>query len=182
MGTRRVYRDQNSDDILDINLKDFYGLYVCTGVFGSESAFFYGFCDDRGGAAAISRLVGVGLIRKGYYGFHSFYQILVFITSLVVVGWFEYGVRAGGGFNSFIEGNPRSVTLMLVVLVIHIIISTATTIYWAKTLWQAYGHYQDGSLPGGFSVRHIARAKLTLIGIFLTALTGIWVYLLLFVY
>jgi len=152
------------------------------GFLGTKAPFFMDFVTIVVALLPFLVWFGVGLVRKGYYGFHTFYQILVFITSVVVVGWFEYGVRAGGGFNSFIEGNPRSETLMLVVLIIHIIISTAATIYWAKTLWQAYRHYQDGSLPGGFSVRHIARAKLALISIFLTALTGVWVYLLLFVY
>ena len=152
------------------------------GFLGTKAPFFMDFVTIVVALLPFLVWFGVGLIRKGYYGFHSFYQIVVFITSLLVVGWFEYGVRVGGGFNSFIEGNPHSVTLLLAVLVVHIVISTATTIYWAKTLWQAYSHYQKGSLPGGFSVRHIARAKLTLFGIFMTALTGIWVYLLLFVY
>jgi len=152
------------------------------GFLGTKAPFFMDFVTIVVALLPFLTWFGVGLIRKGYYSFHAFYQIVVFVTSVVVVGWFEYGVRVGGGFNAFIEGNPRSVTLMLIVLIVHIVISTATTIYWAKTLWQAFGHYREGSLPGGFSVRHIARAKLTLCGIFLTALTGVWVYLMLFVY
>ena len=152
------------------------------GFFGTKAPFFMDFVTIVVALLPFLVWFGVGLVRKGYYATHTFYQISLFLISLLVVGWFEYGVRAGGGFNAFIEDNPRSVTLMLVILIVHIVISTATTIYWAKTLWQAYAHYRDGSLPGGFSVRHIARAKLTLIGIFLTALTGIWVYLMLFVY
>ena len=152
------------------------------GFLGTKAPFFMDFVTIVVALLPFLVWFGVSLIRKGYYALHTFYQIFIFLTSVIVVGWFEYGVRVGGGFSSFIEGNPRSVGFMMTVLVIHIVISTATTIYWAKTLWQAYRHYQDGSLPGGFSVRHIARAKLTLIGIFLTALTGVWVYLLLFVY
>jgi len=153
-----------------------------SGFLGTKAPFFMDFVTIVVAFLPLLVWFGVGLIRRGYYGFHTFYQILVFITSVVVVGWFEYGVRVGGGFNSFIQGNPRPVSFLVGVLVVHIVISTATTIYWAKTLWQAYAHYQRGSLPGGFSVRHIARAKRTLLGIFMTALTGVWVYLLLFVY
>jgi putative membrane protein len=153
-----------------------------SGFLGTKAPFFMDFVMIVVVLLPFLVLFGVGLIRKGYYGFHTFYQVFIFIISVVVVGWFEYGVRVGGGFNSFIEGNPRSITLMLMVLIIHIIISTVTTIYWAKILWQSYGHYRDGNLPGGFSVRHISRVKLTMLGIFMTALTGIWVYLLLFVY
>lgn len=152
------------------------------GFLGTKAPFFMDFVTIVVALLPFLVWFGVGLIRKGYYAFHQFYQITLFVLSLLVVGWFEYGVRVGGGFNAFIEGNPRSVTAMLIILIVHIVISTATTIYWAKTLWQAYRHYHDGSLPGGFSVRHIARAKLTLVGIFLTALTGVWVYLMLFVY
>lgn len=152
------------------------------GFLGTKAPFFMDFVTIVVGLLPFMVMFGVGMVRRGYYALHMIYQITVFIVSLLVVGWFEYGVRVGGGFNAFIEGNPRSVTVMLVILIIHIIISTASTIYWGKTLWQAFGSYQRGELPGGFSVRHIARAKLAMIGIFLTSLTGIWVYLMLFVY
>ena len=127
-------------------------------------------------------LYGMTLVRKGHYGFHAFYQILLFIISVAVVLWFEYGVRSGGGFSSFAEGNHHSMTLLLAILITHIVISTATTIYWGKTLIQAYMEYEKSNLPGGFSLRHIMRAKRTIFGIFMTSLTGIWVYLILFVY
>jgi putative membrane protein len=152
------------------------------GFLGTKAPFFMDFVTLIVVFLPLLAWLGVKLIRGGYFRIHTFYQITLFIVSVVIVGWFEYGVRSGGGFNSFIEGNPRPVSFMLAVLIVHIIISTATTIYWAKTLWQAYSNYSKGSLPGGFSVRHIARAKLTLFGIFMTALTGLWVYLLLFVY
>lgn len=152
------------------------------GFLGTKAPFFMDFVTIVVALLPFLVWFGVGLVRKGHYAAHTFYQISLLLISLLVVGWFEYGVRVGGGFSVFIEDNPRSVTLMLVILIVHILISTATTIYWVKTVWQAYAHYCDGSLPGGFSVRHIARAKLTLLGIFLTALTGIWVYLMLFVY
>ena len=153
-----------------------------SGFLGTKAPFFMDLVTIIVALLPFLVLFGVSLIRKGYYSLHTFYQITIFIISVIVVGWFEYGVRVGGGFNSFIEGNPRSTTVMLTILIIHIIISTATTIYWAKTVWQAYRHYSDGNLPGGFSIRHIARAKLTLWGIFLTALTGVWVYVTIFVY
>lgn len=152
------------------------------GFLGTNAPFFMDFVTIVVAVLPLLVWLGVGMVRRGFYGFHAFYQAMVFVISIVVVGWFEYGVRVGGGFETFIDGNPRSATMMLAILILHIIISTATTIYWAKTLWQAYSHYKKSSLPGGFSIRHIARAKLTLWGIFMTSLTGIWVYLMLFVY
>ena len=153
-----------------------------SGFLGTKAPFFMDLVTIIVALLPFLVLFGVSFVRKGYYSLHTSYQITIFIISVIVVGWFEYGVRVGGGFNVFIEGNPRSTTVMLIILIIHIIISTATTIYWAKTVWQAYRHYSDGNLPGGFSIRHIARAKLTLWGIFLTASTGVLVYLTLFVY
>jgi putative membrane protein len=152
------------------------------GFLGTKAPFFMDFVTIVVALLPFLVWFGVILVRKRYYSLHAFYQITVYIVSILVVGWFEYGVRTGGGFNSFIEGNPRSPTLMLVVLIAHIIISTATTIYWGKTLWQAYRNYAAHDLPGGFTVPHKGRAKLALFGILLTSLTGIWVYLMLFVY
>ncbi len=152
------------------------------GFLGTKAPFFMDFVTIIVALLPLLAYFGIWFARKGYYSFHIFYQTVLFLFAIIVVAWFEYGVRAGGGFSSFVLGNPRPHWLLISILVLHIVISTATTIYWAKTLWQAYKNHKRGNLPGGFSLRHIARAKLLLIGIFLTALTGIWVYLLLFVY
>ena len=152
------------------------------GFFGTKAPFFMDFVTLVVALLPLLAYSGVWFIRRGYYSFHIFYQILIFVFSIAVVGWFEYGVRTGGGFNSFIQGNPRPYYLLFGVLIVHIVISTTTMIYWAKTLWQAYSQFSKKNLPGGFTVRHIIRAKRVLWGVFLMALTGIWVYLLLFVY
>ena len=112
-------------------------------------------------------------IRKKYKA-HAISQIVIFIFSVIVVTYFEIGVRIGGGFDVLIEGSEVSHNYALIVLLIHIAIAVVTLFLWTLTILRVKNHLQENKH------RKIARATFT--GIVLTSLSGIWVYLLLFVY
>ncbi len=126
--------------------------------------------------------IAIKLVRAGYYETHRVYQIVIFIVSVIVVGWFEYGVRAGGGFALFIEGNSLPNSLLYGVLIFHIVIATLSFIWWAKTLYTGNKYYRNKNLPGGCSIRHIADGKLAALGIFMTSLSALWLYIALFMF
>jgi putative membrane protein len=72
---------------------------------------------------------------------------------------------------------------LLAVLVLHIVISVITLGMWASTLVSARrSSARGGLLPGPDSESHKRAGIRTFIGIALTSLTGIWLYLLLFVF
>jgi putative membrane protein len=106
---------------------------------------------------------------------------LIFVISVLVVGYFEYGVRLGGGYEAFVKDTQVSHDYLFIVLVIHIIISVLTLGIWASTLFKARKDYERG-LTGPYSRSHRKAGLRTFAGIVLTSLTGIWVYLLLFVF
>jgi putative membrane protein len=116
------------------------------------------------------------------YNTHALTQTLTLIVSVIVVGYFEYGVRLGGGFNAFMEGSGVSHNYALWVLILHITIATITLIIWGRTLILGIKNRREKKLPGSNSKRHKKSGIETFIGIFLTSFSGIWVYLLLFVY
>ena len=135
--------------------------------------------------AFLPLLVGVAIsfARHQKYTLHSTAQILIFIVSIIVVGYFEYGVRLGGGYEAFVQGTHVSHNYLLFVLVLHIVISVITLGVWAGTLMHARKSYaRGGLLPGPDSYSHKKAGIRAFIGIALTALTGIWLYLLLFVF
>jgi putative membrane protein len=122
------------------------------------------------------------LAKKHFYKIHGLTQNIIFVFSVIVVGYFEYGVRVGGGFDAFMEGSSVSHTYASVVLVIHIFIAFVTLLYWATTIIKANIQFIKAEIPGVKSNTHKRLALKTFLGIIFTSFSGIWVYLLLFVY
>ncbi len=124
----------------------------------------------------------IALARKKFYKAHGFVQNVIFVVSVIVVGYFEYGVRMGGGFDAFMEGSGVSHTYASIVLGLHVIIAVLTLVYWSRTVIKANYQAVKGVLPGLKSNEHKLLALKTFLGIVFTSFSGIWVYLLLFVY
>ena len=120
--------------------------------------------------------------RNGHYKIHAIMQNIIFIFSVIIIGYFEMGVRVGGGFDAFISGSGVSHTYASVVLGIHILIATVTLFYWVMTVVFGNREYRAKQLPGLASRAHKKLAVKSFVGIVLTSFSGIWVYLLLFVY
>jgi len=152
------------------------------GFLGTRAPFFMDFVTLI--VAVLPLLVFSAIIfaKKQMYKLHGFAQNLIFVVSVIVVGYFEYGVRVDGGFDAFIEGSGVSHTYASVVLGVHILIAVAALLYWVRTLYKANKQFANGSLPGVNSREHKILAMKTFIGIVFTSFSGIWVYLLLFVY
>jgi len=122
------------------------------------------------------------LARKGYPKLHMIAQNIIYVVSLIVVAYFEVGVRIGGGFDAFVSDSDVSHNYVLWVLIVHIMIAIATLIYWTLTMIGANLQYSKKELPGRYSIGHRVLAIKATLGIVLTSFSGIWVYLLLFVY
>lgn len=153
-----------------------------TGFLGTRAPFFMDFVTL---IVALLPLLVFGAIRlahKQAYRAHAFVHTLIFIVFIIVIGYFEYGVRIGGGFNAFMDGSRVSHNYALWVLIVHILISVVTVGIWVITLISALKPSIKKNLPGKNSVVHQKAGIRTFIGIGLTSFTGIWVYLLLFVY
>ncbi|WP_457743718.1 DUF420 domain-containing protein [Sulfurimonas sp.] len=152
------------------------------GFLGSRAPFFMDFVTL---IVAILPLIVFGAIvlaRKKFYKMHAFMQNIIFASSVIVVGYFEYGVRIGGGFDAFMQGSGVSPTYVSVVLAVHILIAVVTLLYWSKIIIQANYQFANSLIPGEKSNAHKLLAMKTFLGIVFTSFSGIWVYLLLFVY
>ena len=152
------------------------------GFLGTKAPFFMDFVTLI--VALLPLLVGVAIsfAKNKNYTLHARVQWLIFIVSVIVVSYFEYGVRLGGGYETFVQNTHVSHNYLFTVLVVHIIISVLTLGIWASTLFRARSDASQGGLPGSYSLSHKKAGMRTFIGITLTSLTGIWVYLLLFVF
>jgi putative membrane protein len=112
--------------------------------------------------------------RVKRYKLHALLQRVLFLISFGILVYFETGVRVIGGFDFFMKGSGVGHNYAFVVLVFHIAIAIATLIVWITTLIMVKKqlHLQ----------KHKKAGKIVFLGVILTSLTGIWVYLLMFVY
>jgi len=153
------------------------------GFLGTRAPFFMDFVTLIVSLLPLLMGVAIHFAKRGNYTLHALVQGMLFIVSVVVVGYFEYGVRAGGGYEAFAAGSQVSHPYLITVLILHIVIATATLGIWASTLIHAYRESRRGGiLPGVGSHAHKKAGLRTFWGITLTSLSGIWVYMLLFVY
>jgi len=152
------------------------------GFLGTRAPFFMDFVMIIVVLLPLLTLIAISMAKVKSYKLHSLTQTTIFIIYTIVIGYFEYGVRAGGGFETFMEGSNISYSYSFWVLLLHITIATISLIIWIKTLWLAKKEKKNHTLSGSYSKIHKKDGQLTFIGIFMTAFTGIWVYFLLFVY
>jgi len=124
--------------------------------------------------------IAILFAKKRMFRLHGVLQTVIYLISVIVVGYFEYGVRAGGGFAEFAPQSGVAKSYLTITLVIHIVIATLTFIAWSLVTYKALLSYKRGTLPGSSSYKHKVWAKWLFIGITLTAITGIIIYLLLF--
>ncbi len=116
----------------------------------------------------------ISLAKAKKYRLHALSQIFIFAFSVIILVYFEAGVRVGGGFNAFMDGSSVSHNYAFFVLILHIIISIITLFIWGGSLIGVKKFLAIGI--------HKALGRISFVGIVLTSLSGIWVYLILFVY
>ena len=145
-----------------------------TGFLGTRAPFFMDFVTLIVAFLPLLITGAIMLARAKKYKLHSYAQIFIFAFSVIVLVYFEIGVRVGGGFNSFMDGSSVSHNYALLVLMIHIVIAVITLIIWFTTLIRAKKFLALGI--------HKKLGRISFMGIVLTSLSSMWVYLILFVY
>jgi putative membrane protein len=152
------------------------------GFMGTRAPFFMDFVTLIVVFLPLIVFASILLARKKKYVLHAITQNIIFVAAVIVLGYFELGVRVGGGFDAFMQGSGVSQTYASIVLVMHIIIAVVMLFYWIMTVLNANLQYKRGLIPGTKSRHHKLLAAKTFIAIIFTSFSGIWVYLLLFVY
>ena len=142
------------------------------GFLGSRAPFFMDFVTVIVALLPFLMMISISLIVLRNKA-HSISQTVLLIVSVIVLIYFEIGVRVGGGFEVFMEGSSVSHDYAYIVLIAHILISLFTMFIWAFTLIKAKKHVRER--------KHPMMGKITLLGVIFTSISGIWVYVLLFV-
>ncbi|MDQ7045739.1 MAG: DUF420 domain-containing protein [Sulfurimonas sp.] len=144
------------------------------GFFGTRAPLFMDIVSLIVAFLPLLMLVVIGLAKKEKYHMHALFQGILYVFSVLVITFFEIGVRFVGGFKSFMEGSGVGHDYAFIVLIFHIMVSVMTLIIWTTTLVMSRKQLQLG--------KHKRAGWLTFAGVTATMLTGMWVYFLLFVY
>jgi len=115
---------------------------------------------------------------KGNYKKHINSQIVIFIVSMVMIVFFEVGMRMEGGFFVLMDQSTFRYTPLLIFLLVHIIIATMTIVSWVYLIFTSYVSYKKGTLIA----HHAKLARYTVGGICITSTMGIMIYLAIFVF
>ena len=150
------------------------------GFLGTRAPFFMDFVMIMVALLPLLVMLAISFAKKKNYRVHALTQSIIYVVAVIVVGYFEYGVRAGGGYEGFVEGSSVSHNYAFYVLVFHIAVAVIGFAVWTHTLVKARLQSKAKALPGSYSVQHRKAGKRAFIWILLTAITGIWVYVLLF--
>ena len=148
------------------------------GFLGTKAPFFMDFTTLIVAFLPFLLAVAIYFAQKKKYRIHAFLQTAIYFVAVVVVGYFEYGVRVAGGVKEFLKVTSVSHNYLFFVLTFHIIVATMGFILWTMLIFNSYKARKN--LPGLASKKHKRDGKRVSVWIFLTSITGIWVYLLLF--
>lgn len=151
-----------------------FGYMFEAGFFGTRAPFFMDLVTLIVSLLPFLVAIAISFARNKHYKVHAYLQIFIFAFSVIVLTYFEYGVRVSGGFNTFMQGSGVSHDYAFIVLIFHIIVSVIALIVWGLTIFRAKKQLQLG--------KHRKAGLVTFAGVILTSLTGIWVYFLMFVY
>ena len=151
------------------------------GFLGTRAPFFMDFVMIMVALLPLLVAVAISFAKKKNYSLHALVQTVIFVVAVIVVGYFEYGVRAGGGYEGFVKGSSVSHNYAFYVLIFHIVVAIVGFVIWTHTLLTARKESTHMTLPGSESARHKKAGRRAFLWIVLTAVTGIWVYILLFI-
>ncbi|MEA3455229.1 MAG: DUF420 domain-containing protein [Campylobacterota bacterium] len=152
------------------------------GFLGTRAPFFMDFVTIIVTLLPLLVAFAILLAKKKMFKLHIAFQLFLFVFSVVVVSYFEYGVRVDGGFEAFVKESSLSESFIFYFLLFHIFVSVVTVVWWSRTIIAGMIAYRNNRLPGSLSAAHKRLGMQSAWGIFLTSLTGLWVYLFLFVY
>jgi putative membrane protein len=125
--------------------------------------------------------LNIWLAVKKRFNLHRILQIVLFLITLVVLVYFEYGMQSTGGFEFYIKESSIDSNLAFIFLIFHIIIAFVMLIMWFSLLKFAGADNKRRALPGMYSRDHKASGRRVAFMILLTSITGIIVYWILFI-
>lgn len=124
----------------------------------------------------------ISLAKKKKYKAHFLSQSILLATTLVVLVYFEVMIRLDGGFFEFAKQSSMDHDFLIQYLIFHIAIALIAAVLWIRLFIKSYLLYKNGDLEKIKSSNHKKMGIITSIFLLLSCLTGVFVYLFLFIF
>lgn len=111
------------------------------------------------------------------FSLHARLQTVLLGVTLVMVVIFEVGVRVSGGFLAYAEQSGIDFTVLTVLLAVHILIAVASVGAWT---WLVADMMRRRLKQIDFPKRHAMYGRWTFVGMSVTSMMGVMIYILLF--
>lgn len=124
----------------------------------------------------------ISYARKKEYKKHFISQSFILGIALVVLVYFEIMIRIDGGFFEFSKHSNMSEEFLIKYLIFHIAIALIAAILWIGLFIKTYMKYKNGKLEQIVNSSHKTWGKISALFITLSCITGVFVYLFLFIF
>lgn len=122
------------------------------------------------------------LAIKKKYKLHFQTQTILLALSLLIILYFEVSARIFGGFMMYAQHSTLSFEFLVVYLVIHIILATASLGGWVYLYIVSFKAYKNNKLEDIINSKHKKIGKAIFLSMSLSSYMGVLLYLFLFVF
>ena len=119
------------------------------------------------------------LAVKKEYKKHFISQAIILFVTLLIVVFFEIGVRISGGFLEYSKYSDVPFDFMVIFLAIHIQIAIIAIAGWIYLFVSSYKNYKNNLLQ---TTKHKRVGKAIFVALTISSIMGICIYLFLFVF
>jgi len=127
-------------------------------------------------------LLGVYFAKKHKYKLHFISQGFTLIITTLVLLYFEVMIRLDGGFFEFAKQSSMSHEFLVKYLIFHVIIALITAVLWIMLFLKSMILYQSGKIEEIKKSNHKKMGMITFAFLVLSCVTGIFLYLFLFIF
>ncbi|WP_122893129.1 DUF420 domain-containing protein [Arcobacter peruensis] len=152
------------------------------GFLGTAAPFYIDFVTIYFAVFPLLMAFTIYLAVKRKYKEHFISQAFLLSITITIIIVFEIGLRISGGFLEYSKASNISYTFMLSFLIIHIIIAIIALISWVYLFITFIKLYRNKQLEQIKSSNHKKLGKLIFLGLTISSLMGVCIYLFLFLF
>ena len=127
-------------------------------------------------------MASIYFAKNKQYKLHFYSQGFILVLTVLVLVFFEIMIRIDGGFFEFAKQSDMPHGFLVGYLIFHIIIALVTAILWIRLFIKSMSLYQNGKIEEIKASNHIREGKISFVFLLLSCITGIFVYLFLFIF
>ncbi|RXJ79621.1 DUF420 domain-containing protein [Arcobacter sp. F2176] len=127
-------------------------------------------------------MASIYFAKNKQYKLHFYSQGFILVLTVFVLVFFEIMIRIDGGFFEFAKQSNLPHGFLVGYLIFHIIIALIAAVLWIRLFIKSMSLYQNGKIEEIKTSNHIREGKITFVFLLLSCITGVFVYLFLFIF